>query len=87
VQLERVVPYRLAREHAVVQAAEQTQRRVPGRIVADDPRDGGIDGEAAAQIRVERRAALALEGLCLEDFALVQSAGRPAPSSSTSSFP
>src|SRR5581483_7238241 len=64
-----VVPARPAAEHEVVQPAEQAQRQVPakvGRKLADPP----VDGEAPAELRIERRAAIAELRLPVEDRGL-----------------
>src|SRR5262249_49560781 len=64
-----VVPARLAREHEVVQPAEQAEREVPDEVGSDvaDPR---VLREPATQCCVERRAAVAVDGLPLEDLGL-----------------
>jgi hypothetical protein len=72
VRLDRVVPRRLAAEHEEVQASEKAKRRVPRRLAPDDLGDGRIVREPAAEVDVERRAALALPGLLLEDLSLSQ---------------
>src|SRR5262249_13417985 len=48
---------------------EKPQRRVPRGLRSDDRRRGRIAREATAQRRVERRAAVALLGLRVEDLA------------------
>jgi hypothetical protein len=67
-RLDRVVPRRSAGQNEEVQPAEQPQRRVPGRLVADDRGDRRIVGIAPAELLVERRPALALPGLLLENL-------------------
>ena len=67
-QRERVVPGRLARPHEVVQPAEQAKRRVPVWVWADDLGCDRIACEAAAELYVERRPALAVDRLGLEDL-------------------
>src|SRR5205814_5025641 len=72
VRIDPVVPGRLTAEHEEVQAAEQPQRPVPRRLAAEDFRDGRVVRETPAEVHVERRAALALPGLLLEDLLLRQ---------------
>jgi hypothetical protein len=64
-----VAPRRLVREDEVVQAAEQPERVVPVEVGIEiaDPR---ILREPATQIRVERRPAVAVDGLAAEDLRL-----------------
>src|SRR5262249_23496369 len=73
-RLERaadVVPRRLAREDEVVESAEQTKGEVPRQLGCDvaDPR---IVREPATEICVQRRAALAVDRLPLEDLGLTR---------------
>jgi len=70
--VERVierVPRRLAAEHEVVQPAQKPQRQVPLEIGCDagDPR---VAGELTTDAGVQRRAAVAIDGLSLEDLPL-----------------
>jgi hypothetical protein len=64
-----VVPRRLTGEHEVVQAAEQPQREVP-RQVGRDLADPRVVREPPTQFCVERRAAVAIGRLPLEDLRL-----------------
>ena len=52
-----------------MQAAEEGQDRALLRVVSDDPRGGGIVGEAPAELRVELGAAFAVTGLLEERVA------------------
>jgi hypothetical protein len=63
------VPRRLASEDEIVQPAEQPQRQVPLEIGCDagDPR---VAGELTTDAGVQRRAAVAIDGLSLEDLPL-----------------
>ena len=67
-RIERV-PRRFAAERQVMQAAEQPERQVPLEIGCDagDPK---VAGKLAAYACVERRAAVAIDGLPLEDLPL-----------------
>ena len=70
--VERVVervPRRLAAKHEVMQPAQKPQRQVPFEIGCD-ARDARIARELAADACVQRRAAVAIDGLPLEDFPL-----------------
>ena len=56
VRVERavdVVPGGLAREHQVVEAAEQAQRQIPAQV-GRDPVHAPVAGKPAAERRVER---------------------------------
>src|SRR5262249_27868092 len=50
------LPCRSTAEHEVVNAREQTQRRIPDRRRPHDLADARVVGELAPQPRVERRA-------------------------------
>ena len=64
-----VLPGRLTPEHEVVQPGEQAQREVPRQVRSDvvDPR---VVRESTAQLGVQRRTAVAEDGLPLEDLLL-----------------
>ena len=72
VLLERdadLVPRGVTGEHEIVQTAEETQRKVP-REIGRDRADPRIFREPATKVGVERRAAVAVRRLPLEDLAL-----------------
>ena len=65
--LQRVVPARVPGEHEVVQPAEQPERDVPG-VAGKQLVDPAVAREPSAERRVERRAAVAVRRLPLEDL-------------------
>ncbi len=66
-----VRPRGVTGQHEVVQPAEQAERVVPGKVGREraDPR---VVRKPAAEIGVERRAAVAVRGLPLEDLLLTR---------------
>ena len=65
------VPRRVTGKHEVVEAGEQAQRNVPGELGRNDA-DPRIISEPATEACVERRSAVAIGGLPLEDLALTR---------------